>query len=59
MKKILLVFAILTACGAAHAACPSGWEEVTLENFSMSNTTCPAGTESYYHVDSLCNANVL
>ncbi len=60
MKKILIVLGLAMMVGAANAACPSGWEEVPMENTTIiTSGSCPSGTESYYQMDSMCNANVL
>ncbi len=61
MKKVLLIFAIITFWGSAHAECPSGWEDIPMENFTITESggSCAAGTTAYYHIDTQCNANVL
>lgn len=61
MKKMMIMFVFILCCGGAYASCPTGWEEIPMENFTITSSTgsCPAGTESYYHIDTQCNANVL
>ncbi len=61
MRKVLFVLIGLLLPVVAGAACPSGWEEIPMENITITTSSgaCPAGTESYYHVDTMCNANVL
>ncbi len=59
MKRVMSVFMCLVGAQSAYAACPSGWSEVPMENFIVSNTSsCPDGMISYYHVSDQCNANI-
>ncbi len=61
MKKIIFVFILVVmAVPTSYAACPSGWEEVPMENIEFTSAnSCPANTESYLSIDNECDANVL
>lgn len=61
MKKLILLF--IFVCGyscAAHAACPDGFEEIPMENMTLTESggSCSGDNMSYYQIDDLCNANI-
>ncbi len=60
MKRIMLAFIVVLIPMGVYASCPTDWEEIPIENFTISNATgaCPVGTRSYYHISAQCDANV-
>ncbi len=58
MKRILIAIFACAICTSAHAACPDGFEEIQMENTTLSNTSCAAGQASYYHIDEMCTGNL-
>ncbi len=62
MKHILILMIGIVFCGAAHAAgCPTGFEEIPLENIQVTtgDETCAANFEKYYEIDKQCTAHIL
>ncbi len=57
IKTILTIFTIFLP-HAVYAACPSGWEEVPLENIELHNNSCPSSTQTYYNMTQECNVGI-
>ncbi len=60
MKRILFAIFAGAICTSAYAACPDGFDEIQLENLSLSaaGASCAAGQYEYYHVDDVCTGNL-
>ncbi len=60
MRRLLFVLLALPMGVVAHAACPSGFEEIQMENAILTDTggVCPSGQASYYHIDEMCTGNL-
>ncbi len=61
MKTLMFIFGLCLVSHGAMAiqgSCPERFEEVPMENMLLQSGSCPANMESYYEINSYCNAHV-